>query len=475
MITYEDLLAARNTSEAEVMELVRAAVAEHCGSEMYRTAADAVLYDKKRNATIERYRKLLYTMSGRAVPDNYSANHKTKSLFFPYFVTQEVGYLLGNGVMFQKPETKPTLGRSFDREILNAAHDALVQGASFVFWNLDHIVPFTLLEFVPLYSEENGGLCAGIRWWSLGASKPVRYTLYEPDGYTEYRRFPDRDMEIFVPKRPYRIISRTTIAEGTEILGGANYPGFPIVPLYADRYRQSRLVGLRESIDCYDLIKSGFANDVDEASVLYWTLTGAGGMDDIDLIKFRENLRTMHFGKVDDDVKLESHSVDPPYQAREQALNRLADDMYRDGQALDVRRFAGSNITATQIRFNYEPLDKKADEFEAQVTECIAGILTLAGIEDEPVYSRSRITNQYEETQMVMLAAPHLDDETLVRKLPFLTPEEQDAVIQRMDAASFARFGGGVGTNTGTEENGSEGVSDGLRYPSGTQGEGDVP
>lgn len=462
MITYEDLLAARNTSEAAVMELMRKAVAEHCGSELYRTAADAVLYDKKRNATIERYQKLLYTMTGRAVPDNFSANHKTKSLFFPYFITQEVGYLLGNGVTFQRDDTKAKLGRTFDRRIMNAAHDALVQAASYVFWNLDQITYFTPLEFVPLYSEENGGLCAGIRWWCVDASKPVRYTLYEMDGYTEYRKQADRDMEILAPKRAYKLRSRTTAAEGTEILGGENYPGFPIVPLYADRYRQSRLVGLRESIDCYDLIKSGLANDVDEASVLYWTLTNAGGMDDIDLIKFRENLKTTHFGRVDEDVKLESHSVDPPYQARELALKQLAEDLYRDGQALDVRRVQGTNITATQIRFSYEPLDKKADEFEAQVTACIAGILTLAGIEDEPSYSRSRITNQYEETQMVMLAAAKLDDETLIRKLPFLTPDEQDVVIERMDAVDFARFGGGAGSNTAGGQNGSEGDLDGL-------------
>lgn len=462
MITYEDLLAARSQSEAAVMELVAKAVAEHCGTELYRTAADAVLYDRKRNATIEKYQKLLYTMSGQAVPDNYAANHKTKSLFFPYFVVQETGYLLGNGVTFQGEDTKAKMGKAFDRRIMNAAHDSLVQGAAYVFWNLDHILHFTPLEFVPLYSEENGGLCSGVRWWSVGSNKPVRYTLYEMDGYTEYRKAADKDMEILVPKRAYITRSRTTAAEGTEILGGENYPGFPIVPLYADRYRQSRLVGLRESIDCYDLIKSGFANDVDEASVLYWTLTNAGGMDNIDLIKFRENLKTTHFGKVDEDVKLESHAVDPPYQARELALKQLAEDLYRDGQALDVRRVQGTNITATQIRFSYEPLDKKADEFEAQVTECIAGILALIGVDDEPSYSRSRITNQYEETQMVMLAAPHLDDETIVRKLSFLTPEEQEAVIERRNAVDFGRFNGGAGFNAAGDEDGSGGNLDDL-------------
>lgn len=443
MITYEDLIAARGRSEAQVQRLMRTAVTDHIGSELYRTAAEALLYDRRHNATIERYQKLLYTMSGRAVPDNYAANHKVKSHFFPYFVTQEVGYLLGNGVTFQNPDTKARLGRSFDREIMNAAHDALVQAASYVFWNYDRITHFTPVEFVPLYSCENGGLCAGIRWWTIDAAKPTRYTLYEMDGYTEYRTAVDDGLEVIAPKRPYKTLVRTCAADGVEIIGGENYPGFPIVPLYADRYRQSRLVGLREAIDCYDLIKSGLANDVDEASVLYWTLTNAGGMDNIDLIKFRENLKTTHFGKIDDDVKLESHAVDPPYEAREMALQKLSDDLYRDAMALDVRQVQGANVTATQIRFSYEPLDKKVDEFETQVTACIAGILAIAGIEDEPTYSRSRITNQYEETQMVMLAAPHLDDETIVRKLPFLSTDEQEGVLERREVLSVRRYGSG--------------------------------
>lgn len=461
MITYEDLLAARAVSEAEVMELIRKAVAAHVGSELYRTASDAVLYDKKRNATIERYQKLLYTLTGQAVPDTYSTNLKTRSLFFPYFVTQEAGYLLGNGVSFGDPETKPKLGQDFDRNLLDAGHDALVQGAAYVMWNRDHIIHFTPTEFVPLYSEENGGLCAGIRWWSVDASKPVRYTLYELDGYTEYRKASDKDMEILIPKRAYKTNYRTTEAEGTEILGGENYPSFPIVPLYADRYRQSRLVGLRESIDCYDLIKSGFANDVDEASLLYWTLTNAEGMEYKDFVQFRENLRTTRFGKIPEDVNLQSHSIDPPYQARKEALSRLSEDLYRDGMALDVRNIP-ANATATQIRFQYEPLDKKTDEFEAQVTKCIAGVLALAGIVDEPTYNRSRITNQYEETQMVMLAAAYLDEETVIKKLPFLTPDDQETVIDARNAAAFKRFNGGAGTNTAGDKDGSGGKLDGL-------------
>ena len=36
-----------------------------------------------------------------------------------------------------------------------------------------------------------------------------------------------------------------------------------------------------------------------------------------------------------------------------------------------------------------------------------------------------------ERTQMVMMAANYLDDETIIRKLPFITPDEVDGIIAR--------------------------------------------
>lgn len=83
-------------------------------------------------------------------------------------------------------------------------------------------------------------------------------------------------MMILEPKRGYVAVEATSEIDGTELLAYQNYPGFPIIPMYGNRAKQSELVGQREAIDCYDLIKSGFANTVDDASVIYWTISNAG-------------------------------------------------------------------------------------------------------------------------------------------------------------------------------------------------------
>jgi hypothetical protein len=264
------------------MDFVQKAIAEHIGSDEYRNAKDAELYYNGENPTINRYEKLLYDLQGRAHVDMWTANHKIASSFFGFVIDQEISYLLGNGVRFGKSDTKKKLGSDFDQEIMDALEYARIAGSAFGLWNLDHIDVFKLTEFKPLYGEETGAMMAGIRWWKLDKSKPLRATLYELDGYTEYIQRKGEDMLIFEPKRPYIQTSTSNKAEGTLMTGGENYPGFPIVPLYANKAHKSALTGKRNTIDALDLANSNMVNGVDEGNLIYWVLTNAGGMDDLD-------------------------------------------------------------------------------------------------------------------------------------------------------------------------------------------------
>lgn len=421
------------------MRFLLSAVEIHKNSEACRIAADAQQYIRQRNVTITKYQKLLYTITGEAVPDNYSANHKVVSNFFKRFVTQETQYLLGNGLTLQNEQNKLRLGKRFDAALQTAAQIALVDGASFCFWNLDHMDVFRLTEFVPLLDEETGALRAGIRFFQLDDGKPLRLTLYEEDGYTEYIRRKGQPIEMRTAKQPYRTVVRVDGLGGVELLPGDPYPAFPIIPLYGNQERQSELVGMRNAIDSYDLIKSGFANDLDDASMIYWALENSGGMTDMDLVKFKERMHTIGVATMDDGAAASAHTVEVPYQSRVTYLQRLEQDMYSDFQALNVTALTGGEKTATEIAAAYQPFDSKCDAFEYCIREFLEHLFAIVGIEDEPSFRRSRIVNQREETEMVLMAAEHLDEETLLSKLPWLAPEEVQTVLDRRHAEEAQR------------------------------------
>lgn len=441
MKTYQDFLEVAEKSDRERMEFVLAAINDHKNSDLYQQAKIAREYDEHRNVTIITVQKLLYTLSGKAIPDNYSANYKLRSAFFPIFMRQETQYLLSNGVILKNAENKKRLGKKFDNQIQDLARLALVGGVAYGFWNLDHLEVFTALEFVPLLDEENGSLRAGIRFWQVATNKPLRATLYEPDGFTQFIRRSGKEMEILAPKRGYISVEASSEVDGTEILEYQNYPGFPIIPMYGNRARQSELVGQREAIDCYDLIKSGFADTVDDASIIYWTISNAGGMDEIDMARFKETMRRIGVGLVDDDgAKAEAHTLTIPVEAREALLSRLSDDLYRDFQMLDTTKIQGGQKTATEITAAYQQMDNKVDEFEYCVGDFLYQLFALIGIDDDPTFTRSKIVNQLEQTQMVLLAASYLDDETILSKLPWLTQEEIANILKRKSAEELERY-----------------------------------
>ena len=391
--------------------------------------------------TILKYQKLLYTLSGESVPDNYSANYKFCNGFFPIFIRQENSFLLGNGVTFNKKDTKDRLGGDeFDKEIYTAGEYALWGAVSFLFYNYDKIDVFSITEFVPLFGEEDGALHSGIRFWQIASDKPLRATLYEEDGCTEYI-FRKGKGEILRDKQAYHQIVRQSIADGIEIIDGENYPSFPIVPLWGNKEHQSELTGLREKIDGYDLIQSGLANDLDDFSQIYWTITNSGGMDDIDLAKFIERMKVVKASTVDEDgSKAEAHTIDIPYQARQAGLEDLRDSLYRDAMALDTDKISAGNITATAIEASYTNLELKTDGYEYCVTEAIKGILALIGIDDSPVYHRNRIMNRAEETNMILSSAQYLDDETILDLLPFVNIDMVQDIMLRKDKEEMTRF-----------------------------------
>lgn len=423
MTTYQDLIKESNT-ENGLFDFLIGAVNDYKLSAQYKTAVEAAAYWRNENPTISKYQKLLYTISGRAVPDNYSANFKIASNVYFRFVTQTVQYLLGCGAKFEKPETKRLLGGdSFDAALQSALTESLIGGVSYGFMNCDRLEVFGADEFVPLYDEETGELMSGIRFWQLDSDHPLRITLYQPDGYTEYI-MRSSGLDVMKPKRSYKLFVETSELSGQRIVGGENYSVLPIFAMNSPR-KQSTIVGFKRQIDCHDLIESGFADDIDDASMIYWTISNAGGMDDIDLAKFVEHMKTVRAAVVDDDgAKAEAHTVEIPYKSREAMLTRLESEMYRDFMVLNLDNISGGSSTATAIKAAYEPMNLYSNMLEYGVKEFVSKILSLLDIDDRCSFKRDSIVNELEKArtiqtrvQTILTLKDIFDDDTVIRLL----------------------------------------------------------
>ena len=441
MKTYQDYEKA-----PDKLEFIKAAINEYKNSDEYKIAVIADEYERQQNTTIRQYAKKLYDGAGRQVTDITSSNNRLCCNLFHRLNTQRCAYSLGNGIFFADDgQMKQKFGVDFDTELNSAAYKALIHGISYVFWNLDRAYVFPATEFCPLWDEYDGTLRAGIRFWSIDWTKrPVTAVLYTEEGITKYRTkdgSSGMDLVEIEPQRAYRQTVAATAADGEEIIGESNYGSLPIVPLWGSKHKQSTLVGMREKIDSYDLIQSGFANDLEDCAEIYWIIGNALGMDDNDIAAFRDRMKLQHVAVADtDNSSVTPYVQDIPVTARAEFLKEIRASIYEDFGAMDVHTVA-AGATNDHIDAAYQPMDEEADDFEYQISQCVLQLERLNGWDELlPQFKRNRISNQYEQTQMIMLAAEHLDEETLLNKLGWVSVDETKRILEAKDSESYERF-----------------------------------
>lgn len=435
MLTFTDFENAESKKD-----FVLRAIGVHKNSDAYKTAKTADEYDAQRNTTISNVVRTIYDAQGVEVEDYTVSNMKIASNFFNRLNTQRCMYSLGNGVTFVDPneaadgktkdETKEALGKHFDHVIKEAAYHALIHGKSYMFWNMEKVYEFKLTEFVELVDESDGTLRAGIRFWQIDQSKPLNAVLYEEDGYTKYRSNKDGGLEEIQAKRAYKVKYQYTDAGDVLYTDEENYSRLPIVTVYASRLKQSTLIGMRDAIDAYDLISSGFANDLHDCAQVYWIVENYGGMDDADLAEFLDKLKFNHVANIDTSSggKVMPYTQDIPVNGRQLFLTEMKNRIYEDFGALDVHTISAYS-TNDHVDAAYQPLDENADDFEHWIGDAIEQLLMLQGIEDTPVFRRNKISNQRSQVEMVLSEAPYLDRATILRKLPNISYEEAQAIL----------------------------------------------
>ena len=462
MITWQDYEA---WGKNDIPSFIAQLIADHKKSELYLTAKDADEYDAQRNVTIVNYVRTIWSSSGTPIEDFTATNNKIVSNFFHRLNKQRTMYSLGNGITFDDDEdqkVKKALGEKFDTRMKDGGYFANTHGVSFIFWNMDGIHVFKVTEFAPLFDEETGALRGGVRFWQIEKNKPVIAVFYEIDGYTKYttakkmeatydgqRRILITDGMTFhemQPKRGYKQKVKFTKANGEEVVGEENYDALPIVPLWGSNLHQSTLVGMRASIDSFDLIRSGFANDLSDCTQIYWLVENCAGMTDEDLQRFRDKLKIQRIAEVgtgEDGAKVTPYTQEIPFAARQAYLDDIRKGIYEDFGALDVHQVSADS-TNDHLAAAYQPLDENADDFEYQIIECVQQILRIAGLgEHMPLFKRNMIANQKEQVDMVLSEAEYLDEQTILEKLPNVTADEVDTIMERRGVEDLERFNGG--------------------------------
>lgn len=460
MITWQDYERAEDKTK-----WLRSALISYRNSEEYKKAVEEEEYMAGRNVAILETIRVIYNMAGLPETDFTKTNTKIRNRKIHRLVTDRCSYSLGNGISFASAEkgkdengktiiidkTKQMLGDQIDREIYRAAYWALSNGETFMYVHKGHNKDrweynlFKKSGFLALKDEETGLLRGGIRFWSLEWGKrPVIAVFYTEEGYIEYKTPPKKygimSLEQVSELKAYTEIVQESEAYGEQVVGSSNPGVLPIFSLCSGETRSSALDYLKPTIDAKDLVLSGFVNDVQDIPQVYWLISGAMATTEGDKRELLDRLILQHMAVVDgENAKMQGFTQEIPYEARERCLKMLDNQMYEDWGGFDVHTIQ-AGATNDHVEAAYWPMDEEADSFEYEIIEFIKNILAMMGVDDVPQFKRNRVSNQKEQTEMVMLAADKLDERTILEKLPWITVDEVDDIMARLDDEDFGRF-----------------------------------
>lgn len=461
MITFQDYERATDKTA-----WLQSALVSYRNSNEFKKALDEQEYMAGRNTAIQQTVRVIYNMAGLPEPDFTASNMKIMDNTIHRLVTDRCSYSLGNGVSFPGRHkeikdgktvfvdpVKDLLGDKFDRALKKTAYWALSNSAAYLYVHMGRkkqewqYTLFKKTEFLPLFDEETGDLRGGVRFWSIDWGKrPITAVLYLENGYIKYKTKPDEysiaSLQQAENLKPYIETVQTSEAFGEEVVGSETLTRLPIFPLYSGEMRNSALDRLRDTIDATDMVLSGFVNDIHDIPQVYWLISGAMGMSEGDKRQLLDRLILQHMAVVDgENSNIQGYTQDIPYEAREKCLDRLHNKMYEKYGGFDVHTIE-AGATNDHIEAGYWPMDEEADDFEYEIIDFVQNILEMMGQTEgtTPIFKRNRVSNQKEQTDMVITAAPYLDDQTILEKLPWISVDEVDDILARKDGESFSRF-----------------------------------
>lgn len=440
MIIYQDYLNAQD-KKSFIVDVVN----NFTGSKEYKKMIEAEKYYAGLNPTIMNRNFKFYSKGGALYDDIFRSNNRVSSGMFTKITQQLSSYLLANGVTISDKSIKDDFGRWFDVKVQELGISALVDGVAYGYVYIDDKGRFKLqnwkgTEAIPLFDERTGVIMAMIRFWQIDKNRPLYIEFYSQEGKESFK-VADGKTEQIEEKNSY-IKTVNKDYTGTTIADIGNFSILPIFPLYCKEDRTSSLTApIKSKIDLYDIILSDFGNNLEDSNDVYWVLKNYDGQDIGEFLTAFKQYKTI---TVDDEGSAEPKTMEIPYQARQEALDKLKRDIYDDAMALDTSILSGGSLTNVAIKANMMNLDLKADLFENQVYSFLYSVIDLylefknKNTDYEIELIRRSIVNDTELIDNIQKCRNDISHETALRLNPYIKDEKEE--MELIDEEGMSKY-----------------------------------
>ncbi len=211
----------------------------------------------------------------------------------------------------------------------------------------------------------------------------------------------------------------------------------PFIPFFNNSTHTGDLDMYKDIIDQYDLVVSGFANDLADIQEVIFVLRNYGGED---LSTFLSELKRYKAIKVEGDTVgdggVDTMQIEIPVEARVKFLELLKKQIFISGQGVNPDPGTFGNSSGVALKYLYSLLEIKAGlletEFRAGFNRFLKILTRYLGMKDDltiaQIYTRNAIENEVETASIATESQGIISNKTIMRNHPWVEDPEQEAL-----------------------------------------------
>lgn len=384
---------------------------------------DRTLKDKDGNVVyddLNRPRKV-----NAMITNPFVANNRVAYGIFHDIVSQKVNTLLHEIPYINTTQSIDEKYREqFGFALKNAGIEASICGESFIYQDNDgNFTVFDTADCIPFYDNQTGVLRLLIRFFlKQGEFSKKRSTIaevYTEEGLKVYEK--KGSTITLISDTPYKFIKETSIIMSK--VKGISLSKLPIAIFKNNEDSKSDLTpSIKAKIDVIDLVQSGFINNIEDFSDVFWVIKKMpnGAMDDDDYADF--------FANINKTKKLFVEEASPeqfniPHEARSKAVEMLKQEIIEEAGILDTERLAATQLTTVAIKAASIKLEQKVSDFEWFANETARALVQTyqeynnLKFDFEIDFTRLLITNTTEMIDNLLKVREDISQETFLESL----------------------------------------------------------
>lgn len=395
---------------------------------------------------------------GGFVENKYVANYRIGYGIYKDIVSQKTNSLLDETPTVSGIELDRKFLKQFGYAMKTAGQRAAGQGVSYIYQDyLGNLTVFQTENCIPYFDEMTGDLISLIRFWDIPTNYEMSYQnnryqsyytiieTYTKEGLTVYST--RGKFHVVKPLTPYKF-KRTADIFGSTITGeSVNLP----ITIFRNNpdYKSDMTPSVRAKIDIIDIVNSGFANNIEDFSDLFWVIKNAGGMDSTEFEDYVANINRTRKIIVGDGDDVSTKQIEIPTEARTKFVELMKKELIFETGIIDTQAIAaGGDIRNIGIKLMTLKLRQRISDFEWEAyraaTDIINKRLQYLGESGEfdIDFSKMLIDNDTELIDNANKIRPDISRETyleLIKKAGYISDVKEELKrIENENASIFS-------------------------------------